>query len=183
MSSRRDNELKPRQRGSPSEALMFARAILGESASPVTRPRQLSAAEREQLQWLEAIAPERARNVRQQCYEQLSRQDREQLEWLAAIAPDQAWRLRDLLREEPAMDDEYAPDLGLFQQIGEDWDESKHPRLGGPPNAGWFASTGGEVAASVAGDGRRNRFGVWPDRPAGYRAQPLRTNGMSLVPR
>ena len=29
------------------------------------------------------------------------------------------------------------------QAAHEAWDPSKHPRLGGPPNAGWWASTGG----------------------------------------
>ncbi|HWC89681.1 MAG TPA: hypothetical protein VG433_08500, partial [Pirellulales bacterium] len=35
--------------------------------------------------------------------------------------------------------------LERLEYAAEIWDESKHPRAGGPPNAGWFASTGGSA--------------------------------------
>ncbi|MEX0677017.1 MAG: hypothetical protein WD063_08080 [Pirellulales bacterium] len=44
------------------------------------------------------------------------------------------------------------------------WDPSKHPRRGGPPNAGWFATTGGSGSAQKslngpdAGPGSPNPF-------------------------
>jgi len=39
--------------------------------------------------------------------------------------------------------------------IGKDWDPEKHPRLGGAPNAGWFAPKDGDD--SSAGEGDRSR--------------------------
>lgn len=117
--------------------------------------------------------------------------DRERLEFLAEIAPDAA---RNLLRSRSFV-------------ASEEWDEDKHPRLGGPPNAGWFANTGGAAASSGRRDSSqsggnerrefpnhhtlaqalppiasapepRNPFGVWPDRPARVRPGLIHYNGM-----
>ena len=36
------------------------------------------------------------------------------------------------------------------------WDPAKHPRLGGPPNAGWFATTGGSGSSGGSTRGRKS---------------------------
>ncbi len=84
-----------------------------------------------------------------------ARADREQLEWLALISDEHEGKLRALLREEA----EARELLRRRERFSEDWtsqeqwDPSKHPRQGGPPNAGWFASTGGGGGSS-GGAGR-----------------------------
>lgn len=40
--------------------------------------------------------------------------------------------------------------------VGKDWDPEAHPRLGGPPNAGWFAPKDGEEN-SGEGEGQSDR--------------------------
>jgi hypothetical protein len=70
--------------------------------------------------------------------------------------------LRDLQTLKPHKHSDQAYDLqapdprsasGLFLDEGS-WDAAKHPRRGSPPNAGWFASTGGgSGAASTGGPG------------------------------
>jgi hypothetical protein len=80
-----------------------------------------------------------------------ARAEGEHLEWLTQISDDHEARFRALLRQEA---ESRAP-LRSYQRFIEDvtsqeqWDPSKHPRQGGPPNAGWFASTGGTGSAGA----------------------------------
>jgi hypothetical protein len=74
-----------------------------------------------------------------------SRHEREHLEWLAQISDEHAGKYGALLRAEAeacVAQQRSAPVYGDWT-AQEQWDSSKHPRQGGPPNAGWFASTGG----------------------------------------
>lgn len=79
-----------------------------------------------------------------------ARAEREHLEWLAQISDEHEAKLRSILREET----EARELLRRRERFSEDWtaqeqwDPSKHPRQGGPPNAGWFASTGGGGGSS-----------------------------------
>jgi len=85
----------------PSAAWLFAQAVLG---NPLPSPAAAEAearAKREQYEFLAAIAPERARELRGQlCPEVDARANRELLEFLEQIAPERAHELRDRLREE-----------------------------------------------------------------------------------
>ena len=77
--------------------------------------------------------------------------EREQLEWLAEISTEHGRQFQDLLREEAAaagVRERARRCLENIERLRETWDEDKHPRLGGPPNAGWFASTGGSAAGT-----------------------------------
>ena len=84
-----------------------------------------------------------------------ARAEREHLEWLAQISDEHEAKLRCILREE-AEAQELLWRRQRFSEAWtsqEQWDPSKHPRQGGPPNAGWFASTGGG-GGSGGGAGR-----------------------------
>jgi hypothetical protein len=105
------------------------------------------------LEWLAAISPEHERRLRNLA--KTPRGDeprREQLEWLAAISPEYARQLRDLQSGEAIAagarerSQRIIERLELERTAEAEWDDSKHPRAGGPPNAGWFVSTGSATA-------------------------------------
>ena len=87
-----------------------------------------------------------------------ARAEREHREWLAEISDEHEAKFRALLRQE-AESRASRESLRSCQRFIEDvtsqeqWDPSKHPRQGGPPNAGWFASTGA-TGSSSSGLGR-----------------------------
>ncbi|HWC88032.1 MAG TPA: hypothetical protein VG433_00190, partial [Pirellulales bacterium] len=102
------------------------------------------------MEWLAAISPEYERRLRNLAKTPHSDEPRrEQLEWLAAISPEYARQLRDLQREEAIAAEVRERSRQIIESLelaAEQWDDSKHPRAGGPPNAGWFVSTGGSAA-------------------------------------
>ncbi|HEX4150238.1 MAG TPA: hypothetical protein VHY20_14675, partial [Pirellulales bacterium] len=102
------------------------------------------------MEWLAAISPEYERRLRNLAKTPHSDEPRqEQLEWLAAISPEYARQLRDLQREEAIAAEVRERSRQIIERLelaAEQWDDSKHPRAGGPPNAGWFVSTGSSGA-------------------------------------
>jgi len=54
--------------------------------------------------------------------------------------------------------------------IAKDWDPSKHPRVGAPPNPGWFASTDGGAADALK-----------PSRPAGIEVAEIKPTANPAV--
>lgn len=79
---------------------------------------------------------------------------RQQLHWLAEISTRHERRLRNVLREEAAALEAWDGRCVEHPELArEGWDEDKHPRLGGPPNAGWFAATGDSGVATSDRDG------------------------------
>ncbi len=110
----------------PSESWLFAQAILG---NPIPDPQTV--AKRAQA-------------------------EREQLQWLATFSPRHEAQLRQLLQEEAAAQGPSNPWAPAPSSAQEAWDPSKHPRQGGPPNAGWFATTGNSGGAS--GGSRHSDF-------------------------
>ena len=142
----------------PSEAWLFAQALLG---NPIPDPRaaaERARAERERLEWLAQISTEHEGQLRQHaCDDGEARRQRQQLEWLAAISDEHERTLLALLRAEALARQSQQPcdgyaGLSALQEQG--WDPSKHPRRGGAPNAGWFASAGG---AGGSGGGQDHR--------------------------
>jgi hypothetical protein len=136
----------------PSEAWLFAQALLGKPVPSPSRARTEARANREQLEWLAQISDRHAAQLRAlQSAEREARRQHEQLEWLAQISDDHERKVRTLLREEA----EAREAQQRYEQFTEawtaqeaQWDPSKHPRLGGPPNAGWFATTGGSASSA-----------------------------------
>jgi hypothetical protein len=101
-----------------SENAAFARSLLGK---PVTNAAQSAAA---------------------------SRAAQEGLQWLAEISSGHERQLLSPLRNaaEATAQREHSDWLAEISTVHEaDWDPAKHPRRGTPPNAGWFASTGGST--------------------------------------
>jgi hypothetical protein len=144
----------------PSEAWLFAQALLGKPVPSPSRERTEARASREQLEWLAQISDRHAAQLRAlQSAEAEARRQREQLEWLAGISPKHESQLRRLLASEAQARDAQA----RFERFVEGsnlqealWDPSKHPRRGGPPNAGWFATTGGGGGAGGSGGAGRS---------------------------
>ena len=142
----------------PSEAWLFAQTLLG---NPIPNPRaaaERAHAEREQLEWLAQISTEHEDQLRNRaCADGEARRQREQLEWLAAISEEHERTLVALRRAEALARQSQQPcdgfgGLSALQEQG--WDPSKHPRRGGAPNAGWFASAGG-AGGSCGGQDHR----------------------------
>ncbi len=145
---------EPAQQGAgaspPSEAWLFAQALLGKPVPSTSSAQADARAKREHLEWLAQISPEDARRVRGQLSEEAeARAQRKQLEWLAAISPEHERKLRSLLQAEASETHERLKWLSEDAAVHEaQWDPAKHPRLAGPPNPGWWATTGGLGAGS-----------------------------------
>ena len=136
----------------PSESSLFAQALLGTTVPSISTPESDLHAQREQLAWLATISPKHDSQLRGLLREQTdATAERAQFEWLARISPRHESQLRSLLRTEA----EVAEARGRVEQLVEyadvqeaKWDPAKHPRRGGPPNAGWFATTGGTSSST-----------------------------------
>lgn len=139
----------------PSESALFAQALLGKAVPSVSRPETDARTQREQLAWLARISPEHDSQLRSSLKEQMNATgERTQLEWLAKISPRHESRLGRLLTSEAEATDSRRGLARLVEgwHVQEaKWDPAKHPRRGGPPNAGWFATTGGEGGSTSAG--------------------------------
>jgi hypothetical protein len=141
----------PADGSAPTAAWLFAQAILG---NPIPDPRaeaERSRHERELLEFAESIS-DRARDElrRVQAEEAQVRRDRELLEWVAPISEKRERELRELQREEAEARQRYTRLIESLELQEAQWDPSKHPRRGGPPNAGWFATTGGSGGGAAA---------------------------------
>jgi hypothetical protein len=94
----------------PSAAWLFAQAVLDKPLPSASAAEADARAKREQYEFLAAIWPERARELRGQlCPEADARANRELLEFLEQIAPERAHELRDRLSEQadPRAEREY----------------------------------------------------------------------------
>ncbi len=144
----------------PSDALLFAKAILAETISDAPLPAAQANAERERLEFLAQFSTrheEQLRKMRES--EAESRRQRKQLEWLASIIAEHERTLQTVLEDEAATREAQQQRDAAIESWNaqEAWDPAKHPRLGRPPNAGWWASTRGSARVVTVGDeSRRN---------------------------
>lgn len=139
----------------PSDAWIFAQQLLGK---PITRPPskgRVAGIDPEQLAWLESVSPDSIDRLRDSLREEHDPTvERSQLEWLAEVSSRHENQLRRIRILEAA-----AEELQSRSQRSEEgstlqeaqWDPGKHPRRGGQPNAGWFATTGGSGGSTRAG--------------------------------
>lgn len=75
-----------------------------------------------------------------------AQRNRASLEWAATFSTEAEAKLRALQCEEAAHREAWRVAREYAARLTEDtWDPSKHPRLGGPPNPGWWASTRGST--------------------------------------
>ena len=147
----------------PSEALHFARALVGNPVPSPWRERTEARANRERSEWLAKVSPEHESGLRTSLREHAAATaERQQLEWLARISPTHEGQLGRLSAAEAKATEAAArvERLVEYSDVWEaQWDPAKHPRRGGPPNAGWFATTGG-AGRSGASARKPNRTGT-----------------------
>ena len=71
-------------------------------------------------------------------------------------------------RPDPNQQAEFEEFVGLVTGVSEgDWDAGKHPRQGGPPNAGWFAAKDGGGPEETVADGTPNHAARGTEKQAG----------------
>ena len=129
----------------------------GDASDWSGEPPKLS--ERELLEWAASFSPRaeaelcRLRWAEAEAKEKAQR-GRELLEFVVSISgkPEHERELRTLLRKEAEEQEAREREQRLAEAwpAQEAWDAAKHPRLGGPPNAGWWASNGGTGGGSHA---------------------------------
>jgi hypothetical protein len=110
----------------PSEATIFACALLGKPVPNVSTSEADARAEREHSEWLAAISPEYERRLR---HAQLQNADARE-----------AQELEEFVRAITGVDE------GT-------WDPAKHPRTGTAPNRGYWAPTDGSGSNGGPSDG------------------------------
>ena len=124
----------------PSEAWLFAQAILGKPIPSASQAEADARAKREQLEWLAQISPEHESQLRSLLgAEAEARRQRKQLEWLAQISTEHEGKLRSLLQAEAETSEaqerlrRHAEDSNVQEA---QWDPVKHPRGAFPQNPG-----------------------------------------------
>jgi hypothetical protein len=164
----------------PSEAWLFAQAILGKSLPEIVSPATRARAERAKLERLAQLSTRHEEELRSlQAQEAKARHERALLEWLAEISTEAEAKLRELQRRE---NDERAAwhraERFVKSLLEDGWDPSKHPRLGGPPNAGWWVTTKGNglnaSQSAFAGTNASQPLGVAPPTQASFATDFLR---------
>jgi hypothetical protein len=148
----------------PSDAWLFAQALLGKPVSSTSRAEADSRAKREQLEWLAQISSRHEDQLRRSSSaEAEARREREQLEWLAKISTVHDSKLRTLLREEAESRESQQRVERLAEALLEGtWDPSKHPKGAFPQNRGWWSPTGGSGAMQTLADGPGKAQGTSP---------------------
>ena len=162
----------------PSEAWLFAQAVLGMPIPRFANPKTAGASKREELERLAQFSSRHAEELRKLQSDEITEADnRELLEWAAQIST----RTEDTLRALQWKEAEEREAWRNAEQFAEillegNWDPSKHPRLGGPPNAGWWATTCGAGASGGAAPslGTTGNF-----RTAAYRADRSSAQAMT----
>lgn len=136
------------------ESWLYAQALLGNVVHSTYADEADKRAEREHLEWLATVSSAHEgtrRSLLEQ--ERHAKEERSQLEWLASISERHERELQRQLTHEAAAREARSRFERLFEALSvqeAEWDPAKHPRLGGPPNAGWFATTGGAVGSGGA---------------------------------
>jgi hypothetical protein len=139
----------------PSEAWLFAQAIQGKPIPKIVGPGTQSRGKREELERLAQFSTRHAEELRRlQAAEAKARHEREILEWAAGISTHAEEKLRALRCKEAEERGAWRRAESFVESLLEgSWDPSQHPRLGGPPNAGWW-STSGSAATTEPSSGR-----------------------------
>jgi hypothetical protein len=159
----------------PSEAWLFAQAILGKPIPRIVSARARAKAKREELKRLAEYSSRHAADLRQlEAAEAQARQDRETLEWAAQICDFAAGKLRAIERKEAEEREAWRraeqyvatllegtsearqPQAGLEQRDESslskivEWDPNQPRQPKGTPVGGQWASKGGGRAVSAS---------------------------------
>ncbi len=142
-------QLAPKGAGAspPSEARLFAQALLGKPVASPFRAEADARAKREQLEWLAQFSTEHESQLRSLLRQEAeARRKREQLAWLAQISTEHERKLRRLLGEEAEARERHERSKRLAEAwtVQEaQWDPADHPRKGYPPDGGQWVKKGG----------------------------------------
>jgi hypothetical protein len=137
----------------PTEAWLFAQAVLGKPIPKIVRPEVLARAKRAKLQEWAQFSSRHADELRSLQYaEAEARHDRELLEWAAQISTEAADKLRALQRQEAEEREAWRRAEQFVEMLEGNWDSSKHPRApkGQPDGGQWVATGGASSAGSTA---------------------------------
>lgn len=151
----------------PSAAWLFTQSILGTSVHDSQAVGERLCTDRELLEFLVDISDRHCnyKNHAQDGKKQAHR-ERELLEWLAEFSEKNRYKMRALDREDAQRHESGQRGGQSFDAFGvqeAQWDPSKHPRVGGPPNAGWFATTTGGGGSDASTDSVSNSPSSPPD--------------------
>jgi hypothetical protein len=141
---------------SPSEAWLFAQAILGKPIPRVVPPEVKARTRRAELQRLAPLSERHAQELRQlQAAEAEARRDRERLEWAAGISTRAEEQLRALQRKEADECEACRRAEQFYESYWAgltEWNEADHPRASkGTPTGGQWVEKGG---GGGGGDGK-----------------------------
>lgn len=156
----------------PSDALLFAMSLLGESTSRSNCPAATALTRRDKLQQLAGLSQHIDEELRAlERTEAEARDKRKSLEWAALISPDAAEKLRLLRRSEASQRDAsraHAQDYpGDPYYSLREWNEADHPRRskGSSQGGQWAPKGGGGASASSTTAGSHSRgYAPDPDR-------------------
>jgi hypothetical protein len=141
----------------PTEAWLFAQAILGKPIPGIVSPEAKARAEREELERLTGFSTRHAEELRRlQAAEAEARHDREILEWAAQISTRAEDKLRALQGKEDEEREAWRRAEQFTQTLLEgSWDPSKQPRApkGQPDGGQWIGMGGGAGEGSIAATG------------------------------
>ncbi len=141
--------------GPPTAARLFAHALLGGPLPNDLRASAEAHTNREHSHWLTCISTRHAAPAKSEFSEQGDANlEHAELEWLAAISSRHERQLRSVQSRQSEANQAQTDLQSLVERLRIEeaqWDPAKHPRRGAPPNAGWFATTGGGGAAGPSG--------------------------------
>jgi hypothetical protein len=135
----------------PSEAWLFAQAILGKPIPPIVSPEAQSRAKRADLERLAQLSTRHEDELRKlDAAEAKARHDREILIWAASISTDAAAKLRALQSKEAEERRAWYEAERFYEQqraLMTEWNEADHPRVAKG------TATGGQFAPKAGGSG------------------------------
>ncbi len=140
----------------PSEAWLFAQALLGKPVSRTVRPLGKANTQREELARLAHFSSRHAEELRRvQAAEREARRERELLEWAAQISTEAQDKLRAIQRIETQECRAWHPGERSVEagSLVTEWNEADHPR------APQGTSVGGQWVSKGSGGGESNAGG------------------------
>ena len=147
----------------PSEAWLFAQAVLGKPIPPIASPEARAKAEREELERLAPFSFRHAHDLsRLQLAEAEARRQRESLEWAVQVCTRAESKLRALQGREAAERESWRRAQRFYESNLAnliEWNEADHPRKqkGSPEGGQWITKDGGAgstPSSSISDDDR-----------------------------
>jgi hypothetical protein len=140
----------------PSEAWLFAQAILGKPIPAIVNPKARAMAKRRELERLAQFSPRHAMELdKLRQAEAEARRDRELLQWAAKISTRAERQLRALQQEEASQAEAWRRAeqfCEAYSAIAIEWNEADHPRAPKGTHIGgqWIEKGGGSTGAPSA---------------------------------